>query len=244
MKNFKEWLSDNLRYILLFLAGVLFAGIIWIGIRVYQQYDSPTAGQNIEILPEQETEKITEKVTEKDTEKDTEKKEESESEDKEDKAQKESEQKPDDASDDETKRTEQSGDTEADADAFGGQASNTENSSGSNADTNTNAAALAGLGANGADAPQTPDTKEPQQSEQIVDVEPETQAQTQPPTEAEPVYMTLNQACNFRSGPGYEYEVVAEYWAGTVVEYLGMVEGWAEVRIDGTVGYMGRQFLS
>ncbi len=225
MNKFKEWLSDNLRYVLLFLAGVLFAGIIWIGIRVYQQYDSPTSGQNIEILPEQET--AAEKITEKDTEKDTEKKKESESEKKKDAQQKESEKKQDTVADGETESTGQSD----------------KDSSDSNGGTDANAAALAGLGTNETGTPQTSGMKETQQSEQIVDVEPETQAQTQPPTEAEPVYMTLNQACNFRSGPGYEYEVVAEYWAGTVVEYLGMVEGWAEVRIDGTVGYMGRQFL-
>ena len=234
MNKFKEWLSDNLRYILLFLAGVLFAGIIWIGIRVYQQYDSPTSGQNIEILPEQETatekktEKDTEKDTEKETEKDTEKKKESESENKKDAQQKDQEKKQDTAPDGETESTGQSD----------------KDSSDSNGGTDTNAAALAGLGTNETGTPQTSGTNETQQSEQIVDVEPETQAQTQPPTEAEPVYMTLTQASNFRSGPGYEYEVVAEYWAGTVVEYLGMVEGWAEVRIDGTVGYMGRQFLS
>lgn len=230
MKNFKEWLSDNLRYILLFLAGVLFAGIIWIGIRVYQQYDSPTAGQNIEILQETDTEKLTE--TKKETESETEQEPETE---------KESETKREPVSQTEAETGERQDTPAGAAQDPDGQSGETENTSAAGADTN--AAALAGLGNENGGTPQTQDPQAAQQSEQIVDIQPETQAQTQPATEAQPVYMTLNQACNFRSGPGYEYEVVAEYWAGTVVEYLGMVEGWAEVRIDGTVGYMGRQFL-
>ena len=34
MKHFKEWLSDNLRYVMLLLAVVLLAAVIWIGITV------------------------------------------------------------------------------------------------------------------------------------------------------------------------------------------------------------------
>ena len=52
MKNFKEWLSDYLRYFMLALAAVILFFIVFIGVKVYQNYDSPTAGQNIEILTE------------------------------------------------------------------------------------------------------------------------------------------------------------------------------------------------
>lgn len=77
MKNFKEWLSDYLRYFMLALAAVILFFIVFIGVKVYQNYDSPTAGQNIEILTEDgritkeeaESEKISESEKSDETEK-------------------------------------------------------------------------------------------------------------------------------------------------------------------------------
>ena len=71
MKNFKEWLSDYLRYFMLALAAVILFFIVFIGVKVYQNYDSPTAGQNIEILTEEEAE--SEKISESEKSDETEK---------------------------------------------------------------------------------------------------------------------------------------------------------------------------
>lgn len=47
MKNFKEWLSDYLRYFMLLLAGVLIFALAMIGVRIYR---NQRGGQPIEIL--------------------------------------------------------------------------------------------------------------------------------------------------------------------------------------------------
>ena len=77
MKNFKEWLSDYLRYFMLALAAVILFFIVFIGVKVYQNYDSPTAGQNIEILTEDgritEEESESEKISEPEKSDETEK---------------------------------------------------------------------------------------------------------------------------------------------------------------------------
>ena len=77
MKNFKEWLSDYLRYFMLALAAVILFFIVFIGVKVYQNYDSPTAGQNIEILTEDgritEEEAESEKISESEKSDETEK---------------------------------------------------------------------------------------------------------------------------------------------------------------------------
>ena len=74
MKNFKEWLSD---YFMLALAAVILFFIVFIGVKVYQNYDSPTAGQNIEILTEDgritEEEAESEKISESEKSDETEK---------------------------------------------------------------------------------------------------------------------------------------------------------------------------
>lgn len=240
MKHFKEWLSDYLRYILLFLAGALFVGIVWIGVRVYQNYDSSTAGKNIEILPEKETQQDKEqKPAKADAQTETELQTQKE--------QTEGQKKPASGEQSEEESETQTG-VQKETDEKSKDAASQGDS-----DVNTDAAALAGLSAdqnvsassNGAQQSETQQSGETQPAQ--AETQPETQpvqTETQPPTEAQPVYMTLNQACNFRSGPGYDYEVVAEYSAGTTVEFLGMVEGWAEVQVDGMIGYMGRQFLS
>ncbi len=59
----------------------------------------------------------------------------------------------------------------------------------------------------------------------------------------EPEYRTLTGTCNLREGPGYDYDVITEYPAGTTVEYLGMESGWVKVEVDGMIGYMGPSFF-
>ncbi len=206
MKGFKEWLSDYLRYFLLILAAALLFGIIYIGIKVYQNYDSPTSGENIEILTE--AHRVTEKEAESGSEKEPE--------------------------------------TLTETETSAGDVSEKESETASGAESaEDDKASGEGTGAQ-TEQPQASAQAETQPQTSVqTETQPQTSAQTEtePQTEPEPVYRTMTGACNFRSGPGYEYEVMAEYPAGTVVEFLGIVEGWCEVRIDGVIGYMGQRFF-
>lgn len=197
MKNFKEWVSDYLRYFMLILAVVLICVIGVFVYRIFRGTSKPAQDEPIEILTEEarldETESETGTEAQTETETETEEETESESE-----------------GNTQENQSEAAGQTEAGT----GEASQS--------------------------------VTEGRQSE--VQTEAQTEAQTEtaaPETDPpyEPVYMSLNQACNLRSGPGYDYDVITSYSAGTVVEFRGMVEGWAEVQVDGMIGYMGRQFL-
>ena len=78
MKQFKEWLSDYLRYFLLLLAAILAFFLILAGVKIYQNSKKPDAANAIQIITETETETTANKQTE--TEMTTETESESESE--------------------------------------------------------------------------------------------------------------------------------------------------------------------
>ena len=50
--------------------------------------------------------------------------------------------------------------------------------------------------------------------------------------------------CYFRSYADYGDNIIGEYPAGTVVEFLEDVGGWYKVQVDGMVGYMGARFFN
>ena len=64
MKQFKEWLSDYLRYFLLLLAAILAFFLILAGVRIYQNSKKPDAANAIQIITETETETTAKKQTE------------------------------------------------------------------------------------------------------------------------------------------------------------------------------------
>lgn len=64
MKQFKEWLSDYLRYFLLLLAAVLAFFLILAGVRIYQNSKKPDAANAIQILTETEMETAARQQTE------------------------------------------------------------------------------------------------------------------------------------------------------------------------------------
>ena len=210
MKGFKEWFSDYLRYFLLILAAALLFGIAYIGVRVYQNYDSPTAGDNIEILTE--AHRVIEKSSESGSEKSSETGTESPAED-------------------------------ASEGASEKEAAGEDGAKGGKASGGTAGAKTSGQAETQSQASAQAETQPQASAQAETQSQTSPQTETQPQTEPEPVYRTMTGACNFRSGPGYEYEVMAEYPAGTVVEFLGIVEGWCEVRIDGVIGYMGQRFF-
>lgn len=228
MNDFKEWLSDYLRYFLLILAVVLTIALVVIGVRVYQGMTNPTVGDgdSIEILTEKETETVseTEAVTEAELQ--------TETTDEADAAGGEN-------TDDNTAAADE---VNADAAASSETSDSAANSNDLTGDSESaaNAAALAGIDTTGSDSVSTDTT---------VSQEPETEVlivvETEPETEAvyEPVYKTLKGSCYIRSGPSMEAEIIGEYMYGTTVEFLEDVGGWYKVQIDGMVGYMGARFF-
>ena len=80
MKQFKEWLSDYLRYFLLLLAAVLAFFLILAGVKIYQNSKKPDAANAIQILTETETETAARRKTETETASETTSETESESE--------------------------------------------------------------------------------------------------------------------------------------------------------------------
>lgn len=80
MKQFKEWLSDYLRYFLLLLAAILAFFLILAGVKIYQNSKKPDAANAIQIITETETETAAKKQTETEMTSETESESESESE--------------------------------------------------------------------------------------------------------------------------------------------------------------------
>ena len=64
MKQFKEWLSDYLRYFLLLLAAILAFFLILAGVKIYQNSKKPDTANAIQIITETETETTAKKQTE------------------------------------------------------------------------------------------------------------------------------------------------------------------------------------
>lgn len=225
MKNFKEWLSDYLRYFMLALVLVLVFALVFILVKVFRKDDGKAGdskNQQIQILTEEgqtskkETESETEPATEKATESETETKE-------------------TETETGETKAGAVSGENGADRDRENDKAVPNSSNAAENGET--------AVQQNAGETERTGEDRTTAQSETSAVIETEPQTEPVPQTEPEPVYRSLVQACNLRSGPGYDYEVVSVLPEGTVVEYRGIVEGWAEVQIDGMIGYMGKQFL-
>ena len=80
MKQFKEWLSDYLRYFLLLLAAILAFFLILAGVKIYQNSKKPDAANAIQIITETETETTAKKQTETEMTSETESESESETE--------------------------------------------------------------------------------------------------------------------------------------------------------------------
>ncbi|MDO5018782.1 MAG: SH3 domain-containing protein [Lagierella massiliensis] len=77
---------------------------------------------------------------------------------------------------------------------------------------------------------ETEDTEETEETEE-----------TEPSTEEE-ISGNLTQDLNFRSGPGYEYDVIGTIPAGTSVDGV-MENGWLKVEYNGQIGYIGPKYV-
>ncbi len=230
MNSFKEWLSDYLRYFMLGLIFLLAILAIVLGVRLYQKSqafrEAHSDPDSIQIITErlsEETESEAEQTetkeseTERQTERVTEKVTEKETEPK---AQEtisitETTKIPETQKTTETTKLPETQKT-------------TETTKLPETQKTTETTKL----------PETQKTTEPKIPETKA---PETDPpQTEPP---QPVYLTMTGTCYFRSYADYGDNIIGEYPAGTVVEFLEDVGGWYKVQVDGMVGYMGARFF-
>ena len=229
MHNFKEWLSDNLRYIIIGGGILAIFAIIAAGVGIHRHLTGNTGVPVIseteggsemdsetesETEPETQSESATESETETDSETETESEDESESES-------------------ETQRE------------SGAQAGESEESgpNGTDAQTGESQGSSDPSGTGGqTDASQTGQSETGAVSEPVTEAPIQTEAPAQTEPVYTPTYLTVIEACYLRSGPGYEYDIITTLEPGQVVEYLDG-SGWYHVRTSsGLEGYTGTRF--
>ena len=265
---FKEWLSDNLRYLVLIVCIALGIVAIASGVRVYQSFhrqsaakDEQSTDQMITIISqgesesgvtvsrqtvrkEPETEKetaATEKQTETETKKQTEKQTETETK-KQTEKQAETETKKQTEKQTETQKQTEEIDTlkrySSAATLYADEESNIRSGPGTGYSVIGTAQAGDPLTVTG----ETDKWYLIRYDGQNAYIAKSLTASSYTPPE--PVYRTITSACNVRSDPSYgDNVIVSDLPAGTQVEYLGG-SGWCEIKLsDGTVGYVGEKFL-
>ena len=214
MNLFKEWLSDYLRYFVLALVFLLAILAIVLGVRLYQKSHAFQETQGDPDSIQILTERISEE-TETEAEQ-TDKQKEKVSE----------------------KETEKETAKETETIAEMTKAPETQKTSETEKAPETQKTS---------ETTKTPETQKTIETRKAEETEiPETKApetdppQTEPP---QPVYLTMTGTCYFRSYADYGDNIIGEYPAGTVVEFLEDVGGWYKVQVDGMVGYMGARFF-
>ena len=230
MGDFKEWLSDNLRYFLVGVVVILIIGGSILGLKIYSSKvngnsDPAVIRKNTEAQTETgketETKKQTEKETKKQTEKETKKQTEKATE----------------------KQTESSTSSNAGTDSKGSTADNSQNASNYANNASQNSGGTYSNGSQSSDG--TYDNAGNDATTDGSDYSNDTQDVTTPQTDAaQPVYMTINSACYMRSYPDYGDNIIGQFEAGTTVEFLGDEGGWYKVSVNGQVGYMGARFFN
>ena len=214
MGDFKEWLSDNLRYFLVGVVVILIIGGSILGLKIYS---SKVNGNSDPAVIRKNTEAQTETGKETETKKQTEKATE--------------------------KQTENSTSSNAGTDSKGSTADNSQNGSNSANNASQNSGGTYSNGSQSSDgtydnAGNDATTDGSDYSNDTQDVTtPQTDA-------AQPVYMTINSACYMRSYPDYGDNIIGQFEAGTTVEFLGDEGGWYKVSVNGQVGYMGARLIN
>ncbi len=282
MKAFKEWLSDNLRYLMLFFALILGVIVIVMTVRLFQaSTQSSSANQqprDVIIIgtektettqkaaQEAETEKKTEKQTEKKTTVSTEKESEKQSETTKANVvvvKPESKTGETNAQDSQTAQSTQQEtqkETQKETQAETQPQTQPEPKEIDTLQTYGSSTTLyAGVESNVRSGPGTEYSRIGGASQgEALTVTGETSGWYQVSYNGQTGYMAKNilvesytpdyrsilSACNLRSTPDYgDGNVIMELWAGATVEYMGVVEGWAKVSYEGTVGYIGTKFV-
>lgn len=267
MDNFREWLSDHLRYFLLGFAILAVVIIAAVGIRIYQRAAGSSQKPTDNVRVESETaagtgvtEKTTEaasgtekpsetKASEKETESETKAVEakETESETATEKKTTASETQATETSTSETALTEAAKDPEYLKVTTTLNLRTAPNGTVINSYAAGRVVKFLGKEGNwykvrvgGQDGYMSSDYLEEVPYEAGMENEVETEPQTEAPT---PIYKTLKGACYLRAETSKESQILGTYMAGTTVQFLEDVGGWYKVSVDGMTGYMGAQFF-
>ena len=249
MNDFKEWLSDYLRYFLLAFAILAVVAIAILGITIYKKVANPTPEvkqtesqvQTEAMTDESETD--SEKVTEKETNTETK---ETDSEALESESGTE-------AGTDEESESSSSGETENDPEYLK-LTTNVNLRSGPGTDyeviesygAGQIAKFLAAAGdwykirIGGQDGYMSAQYLQEVAYEEGMEAAVETAAEPEAPT---PIYKTLKASCYLRAETSKESQILGTYYTGATVQFLEDVGGWYRVQVDGMTGYMGAQFF-
>lgn len=85
-------------------------------------------------------------------------------------------------------------------------------------------------------------TEQTSPSEETEDTDATEETEEKEPEEEETISGTLTQDLNFRSGPGYDYDVIGTVPAGA--EVSGHIEkGWLKIEYNGKTGYIGPKYV-
>lgn len=85
-------------------------------------------------------------------------------------------------------------------------------------------------------------TEQTSPSEETENSEATEETEEKEPEEEETISGTLTQDLNFRSGPGYDYDVIGTVPAGA--EVSGHIEkGWLKIEYNGKTGYIGPKYV-
>ena len=245
MHNFKEWLSDNLRYIIIGGGILAIFAIIAAGVGIHRHL---TGNTGVPVISETEGGSETDSETESETEPETQSESATESETETD-SETETESEDESEPESETQRESgaQAGESEESGpngtDAQTGESQGSGDPNGTDAQTGESQGSRDPSGTGG----QTDDSQTGQSETGAVS-EPVTEApiQTEAPAQTEPVYtptyLTVIEACYLRSGPGYEYDIITTLEPGQVVEYLDGSGRYHVRTSSGLEGYTGTRF--
>ena len=214
MGDFKEWLSDNLRYFLVGVVVILIIGGSILGLKIYSSAvngkDEPALIQKntqaqTESKKETETKKETEKATKKQNEKET------------------------------KKQTEKTTEKAAEKTTESQAASSDQTPDGNASDDSSS---------HGAGSEQNGDTYGGNDYDYNYDGSQQAEVISQETEAPQPQYMTINAACYMRSYPDYGDNIIGQFDAGTTVQFLADEGGWYKVSVNGQTGYIGARFFN
>lgn len=250
MNDFKEWLSDYLRYFLLGFAILAVVAIAILGITIYKKVANP-APEATQTESGLQTESVTGESNETDAEKATETETKTEAEESESEAA-ESETGTEAGTGEETEGS-ASGETESSPEYLQLTANvNFRSGPGTEYEVIESYGAgriakfLAAEGdwykvrIGGQDGYMSAQYLQEVAYEEGMEAEVESEVETEAP---EPIYKTLKASCYLRADTSKESQILGTYYTGATVQFLEDVGGWYRVQVDGMTGYMGAQFF-
>ena len=213
--TFKEWLSDNLRYIVLIICIILGITAIVFGVRIYQNMnrqsamqDEQSTDQEITIISqgEDESETVTSQQTVlKDTEAASEKMTETEKE----------------------TETEKATEKQTESETMRQTEKQTESETVKQTESET-----------------ARQTERQTESETVKQTERQTEEMDTLKTYSDSTTLYAEVESNIRSGPGTEYSIIGTASEGDELTITGETSGWYQLRYDGKTGYIAKSLTT